>query len=215
MRTAGLGDMLVRPSCSRVRRHAARHGLFVACSARGWALRVPLRPAVLFRARTRTAQPAPRAACAARRRSVGLRRAERPAPGSQAGRMRAQPALLHDLALKALPDWWERIDDDPNWQKYSFTALAVGYGALALVALVQLIRIQRRVPQFGWTTQKVFHLLNAFVCILRCVVLAMRDQVRPPLRARPAPCPRQCVTRRGEAAVLALAPAASCPCGPC
>jgi hypothetical protein len=100
--------------------------------------------------------------------------------------MRAQPALLHDLALKALPDWWERIDDDPNWQKYSFTALAVGYGLLALVALVQLIRIQRRVPQFGWTTQKVFHLLNAFVCILRCVVLAMRDQVRPPLRARAA-----------------------------
>lgn len=67
---------------------------------------------------------------------------------------------------------------DPAWQKYSFTALAVGYGLLALVALVQLIRIQMRVPQFGWTTQKVFHLLNAFVCILRCVVLALRDEVR-------------------------------------
>ena len=65
-------------------------------------------------------------------------------------------------------------------QKYSFTALAVGYGVLALVALVQLIRIQMRVPQFGWTTQKVFHLLNAFVCVLRCVVLAMRDQVCRP-----------------------------------
>ena len=67
---------------------------------------------------------------------------------------------------------------DPAWQKYSFTALAVGYGLLAVVALVQLIRIQMRVPQFGWTTQKVFHLLNAFVCILRCLVLALRDEVR-------------------------------------
>ena len=120
--------------------------------------------------------------------------------------MRARPVLWDDLPLKALPDWWERVDEgtklqllteqtvrvcfavkltvvllvaDPAWQKYSFTALAVGYGLLALVALVQLIRIQMRVPQFGWTTQKVFHLLNAFVCILRCVVLALRDEVRP------------------------------------
>ena len=47
----------------------------------------------------------------------------------------------------------------------------------AVVALVQLVRIQRRVPENGWTTQKVFHLLNAFVCILRCVVFALRDKV--------------------------------------
>ena len=46
-----------------------------------------------------------------------------------------------------------------------------------MVALVQLVRIQRRVPENGWTTQKVFHLLNAFVCILRCVVFALRDKV--------------------------------------
>lgn len=28
---------------------------------------------------------------------------------------------------------------------------------------VQLIRIQVRVPEYGWTTQKVFHLLNVLV----------------------------------------------------
>jgi hypothetical protein len=28
---------------------------------------------------------------------------------------------------------------------------------------VQLARIQLRVPEYGWTTQKVFHLLN-FLC---------------------------------------------------
>ena len=103
-------------------------------------------------------------------------------------------------AVERLPDWWERVDEDPKWQvclalvlwrstrqgvhlgvtlqEYSFVALSVGYGIIAAVALVQLARIQRRVPEFGWTTQKVFHLLNAFVCILRCVVFALRDKVR-------------------------------------
>ena len=56
-------------------------------------------------------------------------------------------------------------------------ACLAGYGIIAVVALVQLVRIQQRVPEYGWTTQKVFHLLNAFVCILRCVVFALRDKV--------------------------------------
>jgi len=34
---------------------------------------------------------------------------------------------------------------------------------VSFVALVQLVRIQLRVPEYGWTTQKVFHLLN-FLC---------------------------------------------------
>lgn len=28
---------------------------------------------------------------------------------------------------------------------------------------IQLIRIELRVPEYGWTTQKVFHLMNFFV----------------------------------------------------
>lgn len=84
---------------------------------------------------------------------------------------------LNALALAALPHWWQRIDEDTKWQEYSFVALAVAYGLIALVALVQLVRIQQRVPEYGWTTQKVFHLLNAFVCILRCVVFALRRKV--------------------------------------
>lgn len=43
---------------------------------------------------------------------------------------------------------------------------------------VQIIRIQLRVPEFGWTTQKVFHLLNFLVCGLRCAVFAFRSQVQ-------------------------------------
>lgn len=84
---------------------------------------------------------------------------------------------LNAMAVAALPHWWERIDQDTKWQEYSFVALAVAYGLIALVALVQLVRIQQRVPEYGWTTQKVFHLLNAFVCILRCVVFALRRKV--------------------------------------
>ena len=57
-------------------------------------------------------------------------------------------------SLNALPDWWEKIDNDPKWQQYSFVALAAAYGVVGLVALVQLARIQLRVPEYGWTTQK-------------------------------------------------------------
>jgi hypothetical protein len=39
---------------------------------------------------------------------------------------------------------------------------------------VQLVRLQIRVPEYGWTTQKVFHLLNCLVSGLRCAVLFFR-----------------------------------------
>eukprot|EP00803_Ostreobium_quekettii_P000058 evm.model.scf_2110.1 EVM.evm.TU.scf_2110.1 scf_2110:6894-9178(-) len=51
--------------------------------------------------------------------------------------------------------------------------LALAYGVIALVAATQLIRIQQRVPDYGWTTQKVFHLLNFLFCVLRCVSFAL------------------------------------------
>ena len=57
--------------------------------------------------------------------------------------------------LENLPPWWQRIDDNPNWQDGAFIGLAACYGLIALVAVVQLIRIQKRVPEYGWTTQKV------------------------------------------------------------
>ncbi len=42
---------------------------------------------------------------------------------------------------------------------------------------VQLVRIHLRVPEYGWTTQKVFHLLNFLVCSLRVGIFAFRPQV--------------------------------------
>lgn len=45
------------------------------------------------------------------------------------------------------------------------------------MAVVQLIRIQMRVPEYGWTTQKVFHLLNFLVASLRLGVFACWKKV--------------------------------------
>ncbi len=43
---------------------------------------------------------------------------------------------------------------------------------------VQIVRIQLRVPEYGWTTQKVFHLLNFLVSGLRAAVFACRVPVQ-------------------------------------
>ena len=40
------------------------------------------------------------------------------------------------------------------------------------------MRIQVRVPEYGWTTQKVFHLLNFLVSTLRALVFAFRQPVQ-------------------------------------
>lgn len=45
--------------------------------------------------------------------------------------------------------------------------LALLYLSLGITALVQLIRIQLRLPEYGWTTQKVFHLLNVMCLFAR------------------------------------------------
>lgn len=63
-----------------------------------------------------------------------------------------------------------------------YVATAVLYGLLATIALVQLFRIQLRVPEYGWTTQKVFHLLNFLCSGSRCGVMAFRrplDHIHP------------------------------------
>ncbi|XP_061376325.1 tobamovirus multiplication protein 3-like [Gastrolobium bilobum] len=74
--------------------------------------------------------------------------------------------------------WWHDINDSPVWQDRIFIALAVLYGIVAAVALVQLIRIQLRVPEYGWTTQKVFHFLNFLVNGVRCFVFIFHRNVQ-------------------------------------
>ncbi len=71
--------------------------------------------------------------------------------------------------------------------QHAYNHLAVGIVCSHLTPLrmrfaaasmqVQLIRIQVRVPEYGWTTQKVFHLLNCLVCSLRAGVSLFRPQL--------------------------------------
>ena len=56
--------------------------------------------------------------------------------------MHSNLAYLNAMAVEALPHWWQKIDNDPKWQEYSFVGLSAAYGLIALVALVQLVRHQ-------------------------------------------------------------------------
>jgi len=55
---------------------------------------------------------------------------------------------------------------------YAYT-LAGFYLVLAGIALVQLLRIQLRLPEYGWTTQKVFHLLNVLCLFARAALFGV------------------------------------------
>ncbi|KEH40725.1 hypothetical protein MtrunA17_Chr1g0162201 [Medicago truncatula] len=82
-------------------------------------------------------------------------------------------AVVNAVAAIELTDsstWWNDIDDSPLWQDRIFYTLAGLYGVVSAIALIQLVRIQLRVPEYGWTTQKVFHFLNFVVNAVRCLV---------------------------------------------
>ncbi|KAL2946372.1 hypothetical protein AAZX31_20G010100 [Glycine max] len=82
------------------------------------------------------------------------------------------------VELTDASSWWHDIDDSPLWQDRMSYTLAVLYGIVATVALVQLARIHLRVPEYGWTTQKVFHFLNFLVNGVRCVVFIFYRNVQ-------------------------------------
>ncbi|KAL8188981.1 hypothetical protein R6Q57_029501 [Mikania cordata] len=65
--------------------------------------------------------------------------------------------------ISLLNELWNGIEQSQNWQEGVFYALCGAYALVSLIALVQLVRIQMRVPEYGWTTQKVFHLMNFVV----------------------------------------------------
>eukprot|EP01025_Chloroclados_australasicus_P007990 TRINITY_DN1272_c0_g2_i1.p2 TRINITY_DN1272_c0_g2~~TRINITY_DN1272_c0_g2_i1.p2 ORF type:complete len:300 (-),score=16.63 TRINITY_DN1272_c0_g2_i1:689-1588(-) len=85
--------------------------------------------------------------------------------------------FTQEAVLQALPSWWTNVSSSSQWQFGLYIALAVTYGLVALVALIQLLRIWLRVPEYGWTTQKIFHLLNALVCIMRCATFALYSKL--------------------------------------
>ncbi|KAF8389606.1 hypothetical protein HHK36_024125 [Tetracentron sinense] len=75
-------------------------------------------------------------------------------------------------------DWWEEVNNSQMWQTRIFHVLAGLYGLVAVIALIQLARIELRVPEYGWTTQKVFHFLNFLVNTVRSIVFVFRRNVQ-------------------------------------
>lgn len=65
--------------------------------------------------------------------------------------------------------WWNATAESKRWEHGVFYALSASYAIVSIIALVQLIRIQLRVPEYGWTTQKIFHLMNFVVNGIRAI----------------------------------------------
>ncbi|KAJ9159114.1 hypothetical protein P3X46_024641 [Hevea brasiliensis] len=73
--------------------------------------------------------------------------------------------------------WWDEIDDSEEWQRGIFYFLSASYALISIIALVQLFRIQWRLSEYGWTTQKVFHLMNFVVNGLRAILFVLYKDV--------------------------------------
>ncbi|MED6146337.1 E3 ubiquitin-protein ligase tom1 [Stylosanthes scabra] len=74
------------------------------------------------------------------------------------------------------------------WQDAVFYILCAAYALVSSLALIQLVRIELRVPQYGWTTQKIFHLMNFIVNGVRALVFGLHKLVfllRPKARSLP------------------------------
>ncbi|KAJ3678338.1 hypothetical protein LUZ60_002141 [Juncus effusus] len=69
------------------------------------------------------------------------------------------------------------LDQSIKLEDFVFYFLCAAYSCVSLIALIQLIRIQIRVPEFGWTTQKVFHLMNIIVNGVRAIVFGFHNAV--------------------------------------
>lgn len=87
------------------------------------------------------------------------------------------PAEIAGILTTAITSWWDDVNESTQWQDGIFFALCGAYALVSAVALVQLIRIQMRVPEYGWTTQKVFHLMNFVVNGVRAVLFGFHMQV--------------------------------------
>ncbi|KAJ6809717.1 tobamovirus multiplication protein 3-like [Iris pallida] len=81
-------------------------------------------------------------------------------------------------ALRSASDWWDQVNGSVVWQDWIFHVLAGLFGLVSAVALIQLVRIECRVPEYGWTTQKVFHFLNFVVNAIRSTIFIFRREVQ-------------------------------------
>ncbi|XP_010690495.2 tobamovirus multiplication protein 1 [Beta vulgaris subsp. vulgaris] len=100
------------------------------------------------------------------------------------GRMKDLMVIEGSDTYEVASNWWNKIMEtqkDPKNGVYYYI-LCASYALVAMVALVQLVRIQMRVPEYGWTTQKAFHLMNFVVNGLRAILFGSYKKV---FRIRP------------------------------
>lgn len=91
--------------------------------------------------------------------------------------MTRMPLRFLPSTIDLSSDWWDDINESKRWQDGIFYALCASYALVSSVALFQLIRIELRVPEYGWTTQKVFHLMNFIVNGVRAIVFGFHVEV--------------------------------------
>ncbi|GAB4843615.1 Tobamovirus multiplication protein 3 [Ancistrocladus abbreviatus] len=72
---------------------------------------------------------------------------------------------------------WSYVNKSSVSQHTLFSILTTLYGLLASMALVQLVRTQIRLSERGWTTQKVFQLLNFIGSAIRCIEFAFHRDI--------------------------------------
>ncbi|KAK4792919.1 hypothetical protein SAY86_023354 [Trapa natans] len=84
---------------------------------------------------------------------------------------------FNETGMALYNSWWDRIDESEEWQRGVYYGLCSCYASISLVTLIQLIRIQLRVPEYGWTTQKVFHLMNFVVNGVRAVTFGLYNSM--------------------------------------
>ncbi|GJS76241.1 tobamovirus multiplication protein 3, partial [Tanacetum coccineum] len=74
-------------------------------------------------------------------------------------------SAMYTLNLEDASKWWHLLNDTPAWQDRIFLSLAVLYGLVSIIAMMPTIDPEfiKEVPEYGWTTQKVFHFLNSWL----------------------------------------------------
>ncbi|KAH0727212.1 hypothetical protein KY284_003077 [Solanum tuberosum] len=92
-----------------------------------------------------------------------------------------QLAKGYDNGTAGVPpifDWFNGMTEVSYYEEQAiFYSLCAAYAFVSIIALVQLIRIQLRLSGIGWTTQKVFHLMNFVVFGLRAILFGFYSGV--------------------------------------
>ncbi|XP_074583051.1 tobamovirus multiplication protein 1-like [Curcuma longa] len=74
-------------------------------------------------------------------------------------------------------NWWVNAGHSSQWQDAAFYSLCAAYSCVSAFALIQVVRNQLRVPEYGWTTQKVFHFMNFMVNGVRALVFGFHKHI--------------------------------------